>query len=132
MAGPAVEVDSVDLGSISRDSCRWQLAVVAGVAALLSSHWKMSLFGRDAARGKKMQPTHLEDVGLLNYVYQGAYPRQAGRFPASRIDVVVDGPRCVLEMSVETFAKTYHRLGHVLTSPADYPGRHLSKPLFPD
>lgn len=38
MVGPAVELDSANLGSVSRGSYRQQLVAVAGVVAPLSSH----------------------------------------------------------------------------------------------
>ena len=73
----------------------------------------MSLVDRDAGRVKTVDPNHPCGVGVLDYVFQAPYPVQVGHFPVSQIGVAAADPHCVLEMSVETFAKIFLRLGRV-------------------
>jgi hypothetical protein len=73
----------------------------------------MSLVGRDAGRVKTVDPSHPCDVGVPDYVFQAPCPLQVGHFPISQIGVAAVDPHCVLEMLVETFAKTSPRLGRV-------------------
>ena len=71
------------------------------------------MFDQGAGREMKARTSLLDGFAMIDYVFQAVGPMQIDRFPVFLIDWVVVGRQHVLEMPVETIAKTSPRLGHV-------------------